>query len=204
MLLPRRTLTVLATVVLLLPALSSCSRHTALTVQADLVPFLGASGTQASVPYNAGTVTLDLPPNTTNPTAGALVDLTSLGVPTSASAAIDALALELDASLTPSSAIGAGTATLYIADASANDVFQAQYQVASIATPALSANQTGDVHAAFQLDAQTDASALALIQSGSFRIGVEVRGSAAASGTLQLDVTKLLVSVSLPPGYGLP
>lgn len=200
-----RTRTLAATLTLALAGvLTGCSSHTALTVQADLVPFLGAANTQATVPYTAGTVTLLLPPNSSDPSGGALIDLTSLGVPSSASSAVDGLSLDLAANLTPTSDIGAGTATLYVADASATDVFQAQYAVASVAIPALAASQTGAVAASFAIDATSHAAALTRIQSGSFRIGVAVQGSASAPGQLQIDVTRLLVGISLPPGFGLP
>lgn len=203
-LLRTRTLAPVVLALALTAVLSGCSTHTALKVQADLVPFLGAANTQATVSYTGGPVTLYLPPNSSNPSGGALIDLTSLGVPSSAIAAVDSLSLDLAADLTPTTDIGAGTATLYVADASATDVFQAQYAVASANVPALTASQTGQVTASFAIDAASHAAALARIQSGSFRIGVAVQGSASAPGQLQIDVTRLLVGVSLPPGFGLP
>ncbi|MEJ2359784.1 MAG: hypothetical protein P8Y13_17130, partial [Deinococcales bacterium] len=110
--------------------LAGCSRHTALTVRADLVPFLGSASTQATVPYASGSTTLDLPPNNGQPKAGALVDLNDVGVPPDAIQHIDALALDFTVDVQPDSAIDAGYATLYIAPASETDIFRASYAVA--------------------------------------------------------------------------
>ena len=196
-----RILTLGAALALLL---AGCSRHTALTVRADLVPFLGSASTQVTVPYTGGSTTLDLPPNNSQPKAGALVDLNDIGVPPDAIQNIDGLALDLTVDVQPDSAIDAGNATLYIAPAMATDIFQASYAVAQIAIPALPANQPTTVTGAFQLDAQNHAAALTQVQSGSFRLGVELQASASSGGQAQIDLQHLVVSVSLPPGWGLP
>ena len=202
--LTRRTPVVAVTALLVAALLSGCSRHTAFTVRADLVPFLGSGASHVTVPYSSGTVTLYLPPNSSSPQAGALIDLTSLGVPSSATSVVDGLALDLAATVTPTTDIGAGGATLYIADASASDVFQAPYQVATFPTPALAAGQQGTVTGSLTLDAHLYPDALTRLQSGSFRIGVAVQGSASSSGQVDLTLDRLQVSISLPPGFGLP
>jgi hypothetical protein len=184
--------------------LSGCSRHTALTVRADLIPFLDSASTQTTVPYTGGTITIDLPPNSSQPTAGTLVDLNGVGVPADAIRTIDGLALDFAVAVMPDSDIDAGTATLYIAPASETDIFQSGYEVAQVSIPALPATRSTTVTGAFQLDAQHHADAFTRVQSGSFRLGVALHASAASGGQAQLDLTRLEVAVSLPPGWGLP
>jgi len=184
--------------------LAGCSRHTALTVRADLVPFLGPASTQATVPYNGGSTTIDLPPNGSQPKAGTLVDLNDVGVPSDALQTIEELALDFTVEVRPDSTIDAGSATLYIAPSSETDVFRTPYAVAQVTFPALPANQSTAVTRGFQLDAQHDAAALTQVRSGSFRLGVELRASATTGGQAQIDLQHLVVSVSLPPGWGLP
>lgn len=196
-----RILTLGAALALLL---AGCSRHTALTVRADLVPFLGSASTQVTVPYTSGSTTLDLPPNNSQPKAGALVDLNDVGVPPDAIQNIDGLALDFTVDVQPDSAIDAGNATLYIAPATTADIFQASYAVAQTTIPALPANQPTTVTGAFQLDAQNHPAALTQVQSGSFRLGVALQASASSGGQAQIDLKHLVVSVSLPPGWGLP
>ncbi|MEJ2667960.1 MAG: hypothetical protein P8Z81_12830 [Deinococcales bacterium] len=203
----RRTRLLLLTAVAgLAMALAGCSRHTAVTVQADLVPFLSQSQTQASASYLATTGSADirLPFSTLATNPGALIDLSQLGVPSSAFSVIDAFGLTATAAIDPTSAIGPLTATLYVADASASDAFQAQYQAKQVQLPSLPAGQTTTVIASFQLDSQNNAAALARIQSGSFRLGVEIQGSVQNNGTATITLSQLLVSASLPPGWGLP
>lgn len=184
--------------------LAGCSRHTALTVRADLVAFLGPASTQATVPYSGGSTTIDLPPNSSQPKAGTLVDLNDVGVPQDAVQNVTRLALDFTVEVRPDSAIDAGRATLYVAPSSETDIFQPSYAVAQVTFPALPANQPTTVTRAFQLDAQHDAAALTQVQSGSFRLGVELQASATTGGQAQIQLHHLVVSVSLPPGWGLP
>lgn len=182
---------------------TGCSRHTALTVKADLVSFMSHDRTHATAPYGGG-VDLQLPVASSSPNPGELVDLGQLGVPPGAIDGIGSLSLALAASLTPSTAIDSGTATFYLADANASNAFEPQYQVAQVATPALPAGAATPVSAGVQLDSQSHPDALQRVHSGSFRLGVEVRASAGTSGSLDVELTQLLVSASLPPGWGLP
>lgn len=198
-----RSLAILALLLGLALLLAGCSRHTALTVRADLVAFLGSS-TSVSVPYSSGTTDLKLPPNSSNPDGGYQVDLTQIGVPTSAIQAIDALSLDFSADITPTTDLGDGQATLYVAPATVTNIFQSQYAVTQVSAPASPANQATTVTGSFALDAQHHPQALSTIQSGSFRIGVEVQASASQGGQADVALKRLLVSVSLPPGYGLP
>ncbi|MEJ2288643.1 MAG: hypothetical protein P8Y02_08365 [Deinococcales bacterium] len=199
-----RTLTLLALVPTLALLLAGCSRHTALTLKADLVAFLDPASKQATVSYSGGSTTIELPPNSSAPQAGTLVDLQKLGVPSDTIQNITGLALDFAASVQPDSAIGAGNATLFIAGASETNVFQSQYAVGTVPIPALPANQATAIAGSFQLDAQQHPAALAKVQSGSFRLGVQLQATASSGGQARLDVTRLLVSVSLPPGWGLP
>lgn len=199
-----RTLRLLALSAASLALLAGCSRHTALSVYADLVPFLGTASTQATVPYTAGTTTLDLPPDSSQPTAGALVDLSGLGVPADAIQNVDELGLDLTVAVRPDSAVDAGSATLFVAPSGETDIFQAPYAAGRIDVPALPANQSSTVTGSFLLDAQHHPAALARVQSGSFRIGVQLQASAATGGQAQIDLQHLVVSVALPPGWGLP
>ena len=199
-----RTLVALALTASVALLLAGCSRHTSLTVRADLIPFLDSASTQTTVPYTGGTTTIDLPPNSSQPTAGTLVDLNGVGVPTDAIRTVDGLALDFAVTVTPDSDIDPGTATLFIAPASETDIFQSGYEVAQVSVPALPATLSTTVTGAFQLDAQHHADAFTQIQSGSFRLGVALQASASSSGQAQLDLTHLEVAVSLPPGWGLP
>jgi|GEM_PF-5734804 len=202
--LPARPLRFLALGTALTLVLAGCSRHTALRVYADLVPFLGTASTQATVSYGAGTTTLDLPPDSSQPKAGALVDLAGLGVPPDAIQNVDELGLDLAVAVRPDSAIDAGSATLYIAPSNETDIFQAPYAAGQVTVPALPASQASTVTGSFRLDAQQQPAALARVQSGSFRVGVELQASATTGGQAQIDLQQLVVSVSLPPGWGLP
>ena len=198
-----RSIAALALIATLALLLAGCSRHTALTFRADLVAFLGSSSS-VSVSYSSGTTDLKLPPNSSSPDGGYLVDLSQLGVPSSAIQAIDALSLDVSADITPTTDLGAGQATLYVAPASASNIFQSQYAISQVSAPAFPANQATNVSGSFALDAQSHPQALATIQSGSFRIGVEVQASASQGGQADLTLKHLPVAVSLPPGYGLP
>ena len=198
-----RSIAAVALVASLALVLAGCSRHTALTIRADLVAFLGSSSS-VTVSYSSGTTDLKLPPNASTPDGGYQVDLTKVGVPSGAIQAIDALSLDFSADVTPSTDLGAGQATLYVAPASESNIFQSQYAVSQVSAPAMPANQATTVSGSFALDAQNHAQAFSTIQSGSFRIGVEVRASASQGGQADLTLKRLLVSVSLPPGYGLP
>ncbi len=201
---PARTLAALAASALLLTSLSACSRHTALTVQADLVSFMSASDTQATVGYTSGNVAIDLPPNPSSPAAGASVDLTALGVPSNAISAIDALTLAFTAEVRPDTTLSSVTASLYVAGSGATDVFQSSYLVGTVAAPTLPAGRSTAVTGSFGLDAQHQPAALQRVQSGSFRVGVRLTGSASAGGSADVTLEHMVVSVSLPPGWGLP
>lgn len=183
--------------------LGGCSRHTALTVRADLVAFLGSSNS-VTVTYSSGTTQTKLPPNSTSPDAGYLVDLSTSGVPTSAVQAIDSLSLDVAIGVTPDTDLGAGEASIYIAPASENNIFQSQYAVSQVSASSLPANQTTTLSDTVTLDAASHPKALATVQSGSFRVGVEIQTTATQAGKADLTLKRLLVSVSLPPGYGLP
>lgn len=199
-----RTLVTFALTASLAIVLAGCSRHTALTVQADLIPFLDPGSTQTTAPYSGGSSTIYLPPNSSQPTAGTLVDLNDVGVPADAIQSLDGLGLDFEVSVEPDSDIDAGSATLYIAPPSETDIFQNGYVAAQLSVPMLPANLSTTVSGTFQLDAQQHANAFALIQGGSFRLGVALHASASSGGQAQLDLTRLEVSVSLPPGWGLP
>lgn len=199
-----RTLILLALAPALAVLLAGCSRHTALTVRADLVAFLDPSSTQATVSYPGGSTTIQLPPNSTEPRAGALVDLQKLGVPPDAIQNITGLGLDFAAGVRPDTTIDAGTATLFIAGASETDVFQSQYAVGTVTVSALPANQTTSVGGSFALDAQHHPAAFGRVQSGAFRLGVQLQATTSSGGQAQLDVTRLRVSLTLPPGWGLP
>lgn len=201
---PARTLGALAASALLLASLSACSRHTALTVQADLVAFMSASDTQATVSYSSGNVAIDLPPNPASPAAGASVDLTGLGVPSGAISAIDALTLDFAAEVRPDSTLSKVTASLYVAGSSETDVFQSNYLVGTVTAPTLQAGRSTAVTGSFSLDAQHQPAALQRVQSGSFRVGVRLSGSASTGGSVDVTLEHMVVSVSLPPGWGLP
>ena len=183
-------------------ALAGCSRHTALTVRADLVPFMSVGETQLNrAPIAPGTSYLDWPfsgSHLTNP--GHSVDLTSLGAPSWALTDITAFALTFAAQVTPSVPLAAGTATLYLAPSSASDVHA--YPAVTVDTPPVAAGQTATV--SITADDATDASALPYLRSGSFLVGAEVEVNASGSGTARVTLTHLLVTVSLPPGWGLP
>jgi hypothetical protein len=199
-----RTLGLLALAPTLALLLAGCSRHTALTVQADLVAFLDPASKQATVTYTGGSPTIDLPPNSAEPQAGTLVDLQKLGVPSNALQSISGLDLDLAATVQPDSAISAGSTTLYVADATATNVFQSRYAVGTVSIPPLPASRASPVVGSFQLDAQQHPAALTLVQGGSFRLGIQLQGTSPSGGQAKIDITKLLVSVSLPPGWGLP
>jgi len=201
---PARTLAVVASLVTVATLVAGCSRHTALTVEADLVPFMSASETQATISYGTGTADVQLPFSNATPNPGEAVDLTQLGVPADAAAAITAFDLDLAASVTPTTAIGAGTVSIYLAGASASDAFQPQYRVAQKQTPAMPAGQATTVDATLKLDSQANPGALKRLQSGSFRIGIELQASAGAAGSADVALTRLRVSLSLPHGWGLP
>lgn len=188
---------------LVLP-LAACSRHTALTVRADLAPFMTASEKQATLSYAFGPYDIKLPASTTTPNPGELIDLTQIGVPASATSVVDAFALDLAGTVTPTTDLPAGSAGIYVAPSNATDAFQASYRVATVATPSLTANHSATVTARVHLDSQSDPNALKRIQSGAFRLGVEVSGNASNAGSADVTLTKMLVSVTLPPGWGLP
>ncbi|HKI59016.1 MAG TPA: hypothetical protein VKA00_07370 [Trueperaceae bacterium] len=189
---------------LLAIALASCSRHTSLTVRADLVPFMTTGQRQASISYPTGSLDIQLPVSTTPPNPGASIDLTQLGVPASAASAIDAFALDLAATVDPTTNVDAGTASIFVAPSNATNAFQSAYLVTQVDTPALTANQTATVTAAVRLDAQTNPGALQYIQSGAFRLGVEIQANAASAGSADVELTRMVVAVSAPPGWALP
>lgn len=199
---PRRAATVLGLALVL--TLAGCSRHTAYTVSADLVPFMSQSQTHASFSYLAGSIDIQLPVTTTPPNPGQLVDLSQLGVPSGATSAIDAVALDMAADIAPTTTIDPGTASVYVAPSTASDAFQSSYLVGSFATPSLPGGQTTTVSGSVRLDGQTNSAALQRVQSGAFRLGVEVKASAASGGSADITLTRLVVSLSLPPGWGLP
>lgn len=185
--------------------LAGCSRHTALTVKVDFVPFLSAAQTQANgVPFTAlSGLDVKLPVHS-DPNPGYAVDLTQLGVPGGAVADITGVALHLAASVTPSSTIGPGTLSFYIAPSGTADAFQSAYLVAHATTPQLPGGQTTTVTVDIPLDSQKHAAAFQLVRTGSFNLGAEMQASASADGTADVTLSHLLVSVSLPPGWGLP
>lgn len=200
----RRALLVLLAVPAL--ALAGCSRHTALTVRADLVPFMNDSQTTASgVPYRAGALDVKVPLHS-DPNPGYAVDLTQLGLPSGAASGIEGVALDVTADITPTATVGAGSLSFYIAPSGSADAFLGTYRVAQVATPQLPAGQTTAVTAHVQLDSQADPTAFQRIQSGAFAIGARIQAPASGTPTDSLDVTltHLVLSISLPPGWGLP
>lgn len=197
----RATLVALASLAI---ALAGCSRHTSLTVHADLVPFMSPSERQTTVSYPLGLVDIMLPSNATTPNPGDLIDLGQVGVPASVASAVDAFGLDLAATVTPTTDVSPGTAFIYLAPSSASNAFQTGYLVGQVDAPAMTANQTSTVTATLQLDDQKSPDALGYVRSGSFRLGVEVKASASAAGSADAELTRMVVSVSLPPGWGLP
>lgn len=194
-----------AVVAALALALAGCSRHTSLTVMADLTPFMSTGEKQAVVPYPAGTVDIDLPFSATTANPGERVDLGQLGMPADAASSIDSLSLQFLATLDPTTDIGAGTVTLYVAPASeTTDVFVPGYRAAQTDVGALAAGESATVKATFRLVEQRDPQILQYVQSGSFRVGVAIRASAPSSGQAAVVLTHLVVTLSLPPGWGLP
>lgn len=187
-----------------LALLTGCSKHTALTINADLAPFLSADQKQATVAYAAGTVTIELPFTSTSPNPGELVDLTRLGVPASAASSIQHFSLDVAGTVTPTSSLDAGTVSVYIGPSTTGDVFQPSYRVAQVATSGLPAGIATTVSGQVALDASTDASALQRIRSGSFRLGVEIQTGASTGGSADVNLTRLQVGLALPPGWGVP
>lgn len=183
--------------------LTACSRHTALTVKADLVAFLNAGEKHTNVTYPAGSIDVQLPVSDTEPNPGELVDLTQYGVPSDAAGDIDAFALDAAATVTPTTDVDAGTVSLYLSP-SDQSPFQSTYLIKQVDTPPMPANQATSVAASVQVDAQSAASALDYIRTGSFRLGAEIRATSSSAGSADVTLTRLLISVSLPQGWGLP
>jgi hypothetical protein len=205
--------TALVPLALLALTLTGCSRHTAVRLQADLVAFLDPTTLAATVPLPAAGATAYLPPDDATgsidaPNPGAALDLTALGVPADALAALDAFEVHLHLEVTPSVDTGAGEATLYLGPGGSPppaDVFVPANAVASVPLPALAAGIATPVEASFAFDPATDAALFDALAAGPGRLGLGVRldGSGTA-GQAQLRLRGLEVGVRLAPGWGLP
>ena len=170
--------------------LASCSTKTLVNLNVDADSFIPAATKSGSVIVTASAFLYRFPDDdgdaiNGNDPDGAIIAVPSIKFITKASLS---LKLTLDTSTT-------GSLEVYIAPGNVSNIYQAQYRVLQTSTTD-SSSFTGNIALSAASSDPAQAQAFAAIQSGSFRVGAQVRGSAVAGTTVQYSVDDLTVSVA--------
>ena len=187
-----RILTMKKTLMLLaiVASTTACSTKTLINLNVDADSFIPAATRTGSTPVTAGTVDYRFPdddgdPLNGNDLNGALLSIPSVNFITAAKLS---LKLTLETSAT-------GSLEVYIAPGNTANLYQAQFRVLQAANTS-GPSFAGQVNLAAASSDPAQAQAFSAIQSGSFRVGARLQGSAVTGTTVRYSVEDLTVGVS--------
>ena len=169
---------------------TACSTKTLININLDADSFIPAATRSGSTVVTAGAIDYRFPDDdgdavNGNDLNGAILSVPSVKFVNSAGLSVK---LSLDTTAT-------GSLEVYIAPGSTVDIYQLQYRVLQ-ATTASGSSFAGNVSLSAASSDTAQAQAFAAIQSGSFRVGARVQGSAVAGATVQYSVDDLTVRVA--------
>ncbi len=168
---------------------TACSTKTLINLNVDADSFIPAATKSGQVSVIAGAIDYRFPDDdgdaiNGNDPNGAIITIPSVKFIASA-----ALTVKLTINTTAT-----GSLEVYIAPGSTTALYQAQYRVLQATTSGSSF--AGSVNLSAGSSDPAQAQAFAAIQSGSFRIGARVQGSAIAGTSVQYSVDDLTISVA--------
>ncbi|MEX2540760.1 MAG: hypothetical protein WD314_03095 [Trueperaceae bacterium] len=189
----RRSLVLTAVTLLLL---AGCSRHTLLTVEADVLSFLSDEERAGEFSLAADEYLL---PDEEGLTAE------QLGVPAQMLEGLEGLTLDFSAAITSNAATGSEevAASFHISDSSDASPFDSP-AIASTSV-SLEPGETEQLTFAVEVSDSVNPDALATLKSGDFRLGVRleyVAGPSASGVDYRLD--DVTISITVRPGNLLP
>lgn len=170
--------------------LASCSTKTLINLNVDADSFIPADTKSGSVIVTAGTFEYRFPDDDGDLINGNDLDGAMVAVPSIKFVAKASLSLKLTINTSAT-----GSLEVYVAPGNVTDLYQAQYRVLQASTTD-SSSFAGDVTLSAASSDPGQAQAFTAIQSGGFRVGARVRGSAVAGEKVQYSVDDLTVSVS--------
>lgn len=169
---------------------TACSTKTLINVNLDADSFIPAATKSGSTIVTAGTIDYRFPDDDGDAANGNDVNGAILSVPSVKFISSAGLNVKFSINTTAT-----GSLEVYIAPGNTVNIYQAQYRVLQASTSSGS-SFAGNVSLSAASSDPAQAQAFTAIQSGSFRVGARVQGSAVAGTTVQYSVDDLTVSVA--------
>ena len=185
-----KVLSPIVALLLLASSLASCSTKTLVNFNVDADSFIPATTKSGSLIVTASIFQYRFPDDDGDAVNGNDLDGAIIAVPSVKFITKASLSLKLTINTSAT-----GSLEVYVAPGNVANIYQAQYRVLQAATTD-SSSFAGSVTLSAASGDPAQTQAFAAIQSGGFRVGAQVRGSAAIGETVQYSVDDLTVSVA--------
>ena len=169
---------------------TACSTKTLINLRVDADSFIPAATKSGSTTVTAGTIDYRFPDDNGDAINGNDLDGAVITIPSVKFISSASLTVKLTINTTAT-----GSLEVYIAPGNTANIYQTQYRVLQASTTSGS-SFAGSVNLSAASSDPAQAQAFTAIQSGSFRVGARVQGSAVAGTTVQYSVDDLTVSVA--------